>query len=336
MTGPEVRRTVHRLRVRAAAGDVHRLLAGLDDWPRVFPSFVHLERLGTHGDAERVGMWALAGEPGPEAAGVEHWVALRRVDDKARRVEFRPEEVAPPLREMTRTWVVEPAGEGACEVRLEHAFRLREDDPEAAGAVARTAGEIARRELAAVRDAAELAAASPGLLLTVEDTVTLGAPAERVYAVLRDAAGWPAVMAHVLRADVRESGHGAHLLEMETLERRGGTFTTRTARVGVPHRRIAYKQLLLPPLGSSHHVCWDLVPGADGGTAVVSRQTVVLHEPGVAAVLGEGTDLETARGFVRDELSSKVRLILDAARQHLEYKRRQEPADSAGPVERTS
>ncbi|MEE1929394.1 SRPBCC family protein [Streptomyces sp. TRM 70351] len=303
----------HGVPVRAAAEPVFRLLADLDAWPRVFPPFVHLERLGQdERGRERVGMWAMSGER------IDHWVALRTVDEAGLRVSFVPESAPPPLGSMHRSWVVEPEGAEACTVRLLHEYTVREDaDAGALAAVERTVAEIAAAELSAVQAAAELVAAFPKLLLEVEDSVTIAAPARAVYAFLLDAGRWPERLDHVASADVREDGPDTHVLELVTNEQRGGTFTTKTARVGIAPHKIAYKQLLLPPLGSSHHVQW-LIEETAHGTTVTSRQTVVIKESGVAAVLGEGTDLAQARAFVRRELSSKVLLVLEQARDHLE------------------
>ncbi|MFF5707133.1 SRPBCC family protein [Streptomyces sp. NPDC012794] len=303
-------RSAHELPVRASAQDVHRLLADEGNWPRVFAPFVHLENLGRDGEFDRIGMW------GHYDGTVEHWVALRRVDQDALRVEFRPESLPPQVESMLRSWVVEPAPDGGSVVRLEHEYRLK--DPAAAETVRSTVETIARTEVAAVRDAAELAALRPEALVTVEDGVTVAAPVEAVFSALYEAGEWPSYMAHVARADVREGSEGhTQVLELDTVERHGGIFTTRAARVGLPGSKIAYKQLLLPPLGASHHVQW-LLTEQDGSTVVRSLQTVVIKESGVAAVLGEGTGLEAARGFVQNELSSKVRLVLDAVKNRLE------------------
>ncbi|MFG2393266.1 SRPBCC family protein [Streptomyces lavendulae] len=307
-----IHRSSHGAPVRAPAREVHRLLADEDNWPRVFASFVHLENLGRDGGFDRIGMW------GHYDGTVEHWVALRSVDEEALRVEFRPESLPPQLESMKRTWVVEPSADGGCVVRLEHEFRLKEEDAEAAATTLATVEGIALSEVAAVREAAELAALRPQALVTVEDTVTVEAPVGRVFAALYGAGEWPDHMEHVARAEVRGEGPGhTHVLELDTIEHHGGTFTTRAARVGLPDNKIAYKQLLLPPLGASHHVQW-LLTEEGGTTRVRSVQTVVIKESGVAAVLGEGASTEAARGFVQSELSSKVRLILDAVKHRLE------------------
>ncbi|GAA4688974.1 hypothetical protein GCM10023347_50980 [Streptomyces chumphonensis] len=314
MSTAEVVNVEHRARVRADAESVFRLLSDLDDWPRVFPPFVHLESLGTDARGrERVGMWSTSGER------VEHWVALRTVDADGLRVGFVPERIEAPLTSMSRAWVVEPDGDAACVVRLEQAFTVAPGHADALPPLRRTVEEIASAELSAVQTAAELEAAFPELLVVVEDEVAVpGAPAEDVYAFLFDAARWPQRLDHVERATVREEDGPAHLLELVTREQRGGTMTTKAARVGLGPHKIAYKQLLLPPLGSSHHVQWRIAD-TPGGTTVSSRQTVVLNESGVAAVLGDGAGLGEARAFVRNELSAKVLLVLDQARHHFDH-----------------
>lgn len=320
MTGRVVTAS-HRAAVRSPAGEVYRLLADLDSWPRIFAPFVHLERLGpaeqlgpAQGPAaegtERIGMWSVFDDT------VEHWVVRRRCDEAALRLDFWPEVPPPPVASTRRSWLVEPASAHTCVVRLEQECRVGGADPGAADEVADAMEELGRRELAAVLAAAETAALSPELLVTVEDTVPVAAGRAAVYAALHRAADWPSFLAHVARAETRDFDAGGQLLETDTVEAHGGTFTTRAARVGIAPGRIAYKQLLLPPLGASHHVRWD-IEERPGGCAVTSRQTVVLRPAGVAAVLGDDADIEAARGFVRSELSGKVRLILQGVRNHL-------------------
>ncbi|WP_340560964.1 aromatase/cyclase [Streptomyces sp. GSL17-111] len=303
----------HRARVRADAESVFRLLVDLDNWPRVFPPFVHLESLGTDARGrERVGMWSTSGER------VEHWVALRTVDAAGLRVGFVPERIEAPMTSMSRDWVVEPDGDAACVVRLEQAFTVSPGHTDALAPLRRTVAELAPAELSAVQTAAELEAAFPELLVVVEDEVVIpGGSAPDVYAFLFDAARWPQRLDHVERATVREENGPAHLLELVTREPRGGTMTTKATRVGLGPHKIAYKHLLLPPLGSSHHVQWRIAE-TPGGTTVASRQTVVLDESGVAAVLGDGTGLAEARAFVRSELSTQVLRVLDQARDHFD------------------
>lgn len=307
----------HEARVQSSAKEVYRLLADLDSWPRIFAPFAHVARLGgVDGGAEgagseRIGMWSVWGDT------VEHWAVRRSLDEAALRIDFFPESVQPPVTSMRRSWLVEAESERACLVRLEQECRVSEADPGAADTVADSLKELGQREVSAVREAAEIASLHPDLLVTVEDVVDIDGSPAAVYAALYQAGDWPSFMPHVARAEVRDFGADSQLLELETIESHGGTFTTRSARVGLEPGRIAYKQLLLPPLGACHHVQWTITE-RPGGTAVTSRQTVVLKPSGIAAVLGDAADLTAAQAFVRSELSGKVQLVLKAVKQRVE------------------
>ncbi|MFE0178753.1 SRPBCC family protein [Streptomyces sp. NPDC059002] len=300
----------HEVKVAAPAREVYRLLADLGNWPWILEPFVHAELIGVEGGFERAGMWTTSGDQ------VEHWVALRRLDEAALRIDFRPERPAPPLASMERSWVVEPLSATECTVRLLHTYELTDDGPEARAATAQVIDTIADGETAAVRTAAELLVATPELLVEVTDTVDFDASPEAVYDALFDAGAWPGILPHVIRAELLHDGGDHHLVEVDTAESRGGTLTMRTARVGRPHRVIAYKQLVLPPIGTSHHVRWQLTP-TEGGVTVTSVQTVVIKPEGIAQLLGEGTDLTAARGFVQRELSAKALLTLEGVKEHL-------------------
>ncbi|ABD13499.1 hypothetical protein ThrDRAFT_04660 [Frankia casuarinae] len=308
-------RREHEIRVGAPAGFVYRLLAGLEHWPSIFAPFVHAERLGTDGELERVGMWTTSG------TRVERWVAFRRCQQEDLRIWFRVEQPPPPLESMERAWTVVPVSDGECLLRLAHELRVTAGVSADIGAVVRQVDVVAEAETAAVRAAAERAVSAPDFLLTLHDDVRVDGPADRVYDFLYAVDRWPDRLPHVTRVDVQQDEPDVQLVEIDTAERRGGVLTTRTARVGRPPRGIVYKQLRLPPLASSHHVRWDIEDGGDH-TVVRSIQTVVINGPGIAELLGASTSLEQARSFIRTELGSKVRLILDQAGQHV--------ADAAG------
>ncbi|WP_052412428.1 aromatase/cyclase [Streptomyces mutabilis] len=304
-------RAAHEVTVAAPAEAVHRLLADLDNWPWIFQPFVHVELLGTDGDFERIGMWTTTGDE------VVHWVALRRVDDAGLRIDFRPESPAAPLETMRRTWVVEPLSERKCTVRLLHHYTLTGDDPAAREATARVIDTVAEGETAAVRAAAEMSSDAAELLLTVTDAVDIAAPEEAVYRTLYDVRAWPGILSHVARATPLQDADGLQLVEIDTVETSGGLLAMRTARVGRPPHTLAYKQLVLPPVGRSHHVRWHLAP-APGGTRVTSEQTVVIDREGIEGMLGRGKSTADATAFVRRELSAKARLLLDGVKEHLE------------------
>lgn len=305
--------TIHEVAVGVPAEKVYALLADLGNWPRIFRPFVHLEVLGSAGGFQRVGMWSVAGDR------VEHWSALRRLDDAALRIDFRPERMAPPLTRMERSWTVEPNTADSCAVRLTHTYEVADGDRDAAESVRAAVDTVAQSETAAVKKAAENEARSPGLLLVVTDRVDIAASAEAVHDALYSVERWTGFLPHVVRVDVGQDIGGLQMVEMDTRERDGSLLTLRTARVGLPPLAICYKQLLLPPIGSSHHVRWTVTPSAAGtGVSVTSEQVVVIDESGIPDFPGEGREVDKARQFAQRELSAKVRLILDGVKAHLE------------------
>ncbi|GHG98048.1 hypothetical protein [Streptomyces rubradiris] len=138
---------------------------------------------------------------------------------------------------------------------------------------------IAQAETAAVKAAAELPA---DRRILVVDEVRAAGSADAVHRVLYDVAAWPGLLAHVERAEVLQDEDGAQLVEVDTREADGGILAMRTAWVGRGGTLVAYKQLVLPPIGSSHTVRWRVEPDGDGAT-VRSEQVVVLA-PDVADV----------------------------------------------------
>ncbi|MDI3408197.1 aromatase/cyclase [Streptomyces cavernicola] len=310
-TAEQAVRAVHEIAVRAPARETYRLLADLDNWPWIFKPFVHVERTGQEGEFERLGMWTTGGDR------VERWGALRRLDEAALRIEFRPEDVPPPLTGMERVWAVEPDGEHACLVRLLHTYTLAEDTPAARAQVAGVIDTVAGTETQAVREAAELTAHTPELRLVVTDTVGIEAEPRTVGDILYDITSWPRFLPHVARAEALQDADGLQFVEVDTVEGNGSLLAMRTARVRTSARSLAYKQLVLPPIGSSHHVRWH-VSGRDGGAVVRSEQTVVIKQDGIEAMLGDGKVLADATEFIRRELSAKVRLILDGAKRRAE------------------
>ncbi|MFF1560760.1 SRPBCC family protein [Streptomyces sp. NPDC058279] len=310
-THDSVVRATHEVKVSAPAREIYRLLADLDNWPWVFGPFVHAEVIGTDGVFERVGMWTTSGE------SVEHWVALRRLDAGALRIDFRPEEPSSPLASMERSWVVEPLSEGESLVRLLHSYTLVDDSAAARAATTGVIDSIADGETAAVKSAAELLTEAADLRVVVTDTVHVAGTAEAVFEVLYQVRDWPELLPHVTRAEVVQDADGLQLVEIDTVESSGAVLKMKTARAGIGGRAIVYKQLVLPPIGRSHHVRWDITPTAQGVT-VTSRQTVIVKRSGIEVLLGSGKGLDEATAFVRRELSGKVRMILDRAKEFVE------------------
>jgi aromatase len=308
MSEPGIVQTEHQIKVAAPAMAVYDLVADIGAWPRVFPTFVHLEHLGTAGAQERVGMWTTSNDE------VYHWVTLRTTHPDELRIDYRPEVAPPPMTQLHRTLLVEQLSEQDSLVRLLHTCRLADDDHAVKDSIRRMTDEIGNAELAALKAAAERA---EELVMVFEDTVRIKGSAREVFDFLSAAQRWQERLPHVSRISLREEVANLQLLEMDTVENNGGTLTTKTARVCLPHRGIVFKHLLLPPLGESHTVRW-LIEESGDDVVVTSEHTVVINESGVAAMLGGGTGLAEAKAFIHRELTTKTRLILDQAKAHVE------------------
>jgi len=82
MTAPTVREVEHEITVQAAAADVYRLLAEVENWPRLFPPSVYVDYLERTGTSERIRIWATAnGE-------AKNWTSRRWLRPRDRRIDF--------------------------------------------------------------------------------------------------------------------------------------------------------------------------------------------------------------------------------------------------------
>jgi aromatase len=228
--------------------------------------------------------------------------------------DYRPEVAPPPMTQLQRTLLVEPLSEQDSLVRLLHTCRLAGGDQAAKEAIRRMTDEVGNAELAALKAAAERTGDS---LMVLRDTVRINGSGRDVFDFLRAAQHWPQRLPHVSEVSVRETVPNLQLLEMSTVEKDGGSLTTKVARVCLPNRAVVFKHLLLPPLGASHTVRWLIEEDSDGVT-VTSEHTVVVDEAGVVKMLGNGARLADAKAFIDHELTTKTRLILDRAKAHVE------------------
>src|SRR5690606_6014468 len=115
-------------------------------------------------------------------------------------------------------------------VRLLHRYRPVDDDPDGLAALGRTIDDIANAELAAVRDWVEPLTERPELRLILSDTVEIEGNAADVYDFLWEVERWPAVMPHVSRVAVPTGHTDRQIVELTTVEPKGGTLLTRLAR----------------------------------------------------------------------------------------------------------
>lgn len=302
----------HEITVQADACDVYRMLAEVENWPRLFPPSVYVDYLERHGNEERIRIWATAnGE-------AKNWTSRRVLDPDALTIKFWQEVSAPPVAEMNGTWILEPVGQGT-RLRLLHEYRAINDDPVGLAWIDKAVDTNSRAELPALKASVEQAAQS-GEAMSFSDTVRINGHPRDVYDFLNDAHLWPARVPHVAQVRLTESTPGLQILRMDTLTKDGSTHTTESVRVCFPHHKIVYKQTTLPALMTLHTGYWLLTEDS-GATLATSQHTVVINEANIASVLGPDADVAQAREYVRNALSTNSTATLLHAKDYAESRR---------------
>jgi aromatase len=308
------REVEHSIEIDAPADRVYGYIADAAHWPRMFPPSVHVERLEGDDRHEVIQIWATAN------GAAKTWRSRRDLDPAARRVRFRQVVSQPPVAAMGGTWIVEPLGGDRCRVRLRHDYRAVDDNPDGLAWIEQALDRNSTAELAALKANAERDAGGSPLLLSFDDAVRVAGRAKDVYDFLDRADLWQQRLPHVARVVLTEDPPGLQVLEMDTRTAQGTQHTTRSVRVCRPHRRIVYKQTVLPALLSLHTGEWSIEPDGDG-LVVTSRHTVAIREEAVTEVLGAGADVARARAFLREALGGNSRATLNLAKEHAEQLR---------------
>jgi len=312
MSGP---RTVeHKITIATPAAAVYRLIAEVQNWPRIFPPTIYVDHLERGDRAERIRIWATAN------GTAKNWTSRRVLDPDNLRIEFRQEVSAPPVAEMGGTWLIEPLGPAECLVRLLHDYRAVDDDPDGLAWIDEAVDRNSRSELAALKTNVEYATAAEEATFSFEDTVRINGSAKDVYDFINDAHLWSTRLPHVASVRLEEVAPGLQTLEMETRAKDGSTHVTKSYRVTFPHSRIAYKQVTLPALMTLHTGYWTFQESGDGVLAT-SQHTVVLNTGNIEKILGPDATVADARKYVQDALSTNSMATLGHARDHAESAR---------------
>ncbi|MEE4545921.1 aromatase/cyclase [Streptomyces sp. V4-01] len=309
------REVEHEITVQARAADVYRLLAEVENWPRLFPPSVYVDYLERDGNEERIRIWATAnGE-------AKNWSSRRTLDPEALRIRFWQEVSAPPVAEMTGTWIIERIGDQESRIRLLHSYRAIDDDPEGLSWIDAAVDRNSKAELPGLKAQLELSAQNAELSLSFEDSVRVEGAAKDVYDFVNEAHLWTERLPHVAGVELTEDTPGLQTLRLETLTKDGSTHITESVRVCFPHHKIAYKQTTLPALLDLHTGYWTFEEGADGVTTATSQHTVVLNAESIAAVLGPEAGVPEARRFIREALGGNSRATLRHAKEYAEARR---------------
>lgn len=307
------REVEHEITVQAPAAAVYRLIAEVENWPRIFPPTIYVDRFPQGPGEEVIRIWATAnGE-------AKTWASRRTLDPEALRITFRQEVSAPPVAAMGGAWVIEPVSATSSRVRLLHDYRAVDDDPQGLEWIDQAVDRNSRSELAALRQNVELAYASQDLTFSFEDTVQIAGSAKDVYDFVDQAGLWSQRLPHVATVRLTEDTPGLQELEMDTRAKDGSVHTTKSYRVTFPHHKIAYKQTTLPALMTLHTGYWTFTEN-EAGVAASSQHTVTINTGNIAAVLGPDATVADAKEYVRTALSTNSRATLGHAKDHAEQR----------------
>jgi len=311
MSQPGLRETEHETTVAAPAAAVYRLIAEVQNWPRIFPPTIYVQREAQGEHAERIHIWATAnGEP-------KNWTSRRTLDPEQLHITFRQEVSAPPIAAMGGTWIIEPLSDSESRVRLLHDYRAIDDDPQSLAWIDEAVDRNSRSELAALKQNVEAAHAAENLTFSFEDTIRVNGAAKDVFDFVNEAQAWPERLPHVATVRFEEPSPGLQELEMDTRAKDGSTHTTKSYRVTFPHGKIAYKQVTLPALMTLHTGYWTFAED-DTGTTASSQHTVTINTANIARILGADATAEDAKKYVQGALSTNSRATLGHAKDYAE------------------
>ncbi|KAB1143998.1 cyclase [Streptomyces luteolifulvus] len=314
MSASEPREVEHEITVSAPAADVYRLIAEVENWPRIFPPTIYVDHLERSGTEELIRIWATAnGE-------AKNWTSRRVLDPEGLRIVFRQQVSTPPVATMGGTWIIEPLPAGESRVRLLHDYTAINDDPANLAWIEEAVDRNSRSELAALKTNVELAAASEELTFSFEDTIEIDGSAKDAYDFVNEAGLWSERLPHVATVRLTEDTPGLQTLEMDTRAKDGSVHTTKSYRVCLDGEKIAYKQTTLPALMNLHTGYWTFRETETGSTAS-SQHTVVLRAENIEKILGPDAGVDEAREYVRSALSTNSRATLGHAKNHAEARR---------------
>lgn len=310
----EPKEVEHEVTISAPAAEVYRLIADVANWPRIFPPTIYVDHLERSADQELIGIWATAnGE-------AKNWTSRRVLDPAGLRITFRQTVSTPPVASMGGTWIIEPLDDATARVRLLHDYTAVDDDPAGLAWIDEAVDRNSRSELAALKTNVELATASQELTFSFEDTVQVDGAAKDLYDFVNEADRWSERLPHVATVRLTEDTPGLQTLEMDTRAKDGSTHTTRSYRVCLDGRKIAYKQTTLPALMNLHTGYWTFRE-TDEGTFASSQHTVVLRPENIEKILGPDAGVAEAREYVQGALSTNSRATLNHAKAYAEARR---------------
>jgi aromatase len=309
----------HQIEIDVGADRAFALIRDVEGWPSIFPPCRSARILEQNGGRQLIEITALAnGQP-------MTWRSERELFPEVRHIAFRQVQPSPLLERMEGSWRFHPLATGTLVV-LEHRFAVKarpeglvegvSTAQEAQDFMVRSTDDNSRRELQALKRALEARAAGGHPLRTeFEESLTLAAPAEQVYALLQRARDWPDLLPHCRAVDIRYEDERNQEFLM-TVEVRGHEERIRTIRRCTPHTSITYFQPEPPPLLEQHVGEWRVEP-VPGGVRVVSWHAVALRPERVREMWGDIAPREALRR-VEDAINSNSLGTMKAIQARLE------------------
>lgn len=313
-----IQHTTHHIDIDAPAEAVYGIVADTPAWPARFAPTLHVDRLeGPESTAvsgrERLRIWATAnGE-------AKSWTSWRELDAERRRIRFAQEVSSPPVASMSGEWIVEPgATPGSSRLTLVHEYTAVGDDPAGLEWIEKATDSNSRTELANIKALAEQLGSEAELVFDFEDSTLVDSDVETVYRFLHEVEAWPERLPHVSRMRVRESVENEQWMVMDTVTKDGSEHTTESVRICFPEQhRIAYKQLVTPPLMTTHVGLWT-VEATPEGVRATSWHRVRVNDRNITSVLGPNGTRASAREFIRRAVGGNSAATLALAKSFAE------------------
>ncbi|WP_051342882.1 SRPBCC family protein [Pseudonocardia spinosispora] len=301
----------HDIIVNAPAPAVFALLTDVSLWPVIFSPTVHTRLLERTEHGDRFDIWATAAD-----GDVNTWTSRRTFDAEAGVITFAQDRDTPLFGFMGGSWTCEPRGDGRTRVVLGHHYNPSPDEPDAERVILRELDHNGTRELEALRVIADLPGDIASLLVSFTETVELAGPADRAHEFIWAADQWPSRLPHVAEVTLRTRGGNAQDLTMATRTPDGARHTTRSVRVGLPDRTIAYKQITLPTPLLGHSGRWEFTDGR-----IQSTHTALIDPVAAAALFGTDVPLAEVARRVRAALAANSLATMEHAVRFAELDR---------------
>ncbi len=310
----------HSVVCNAPAATVHDLISRTSEWPRLLGPCEAVTVLESDGPTELVEITARL-----QGVGMS-WQSRRTVRPEVLGVDAELVRPMPLVASMRTTWRVVAVNDEQCVLLLEHDYRLCDDitglvdgvhtRAEAARFIAASIDVNSERELADFKAAAERAGAPSGRDRALRHSIVCAAPADEVYAVVRNAANWPLIFDACVAATRVGGDDTTELVRIDALQD-GATISWETRRHYTDAiRRIEYELPVPMPFLESMSGQWRVIPlTADRCLLTVDRRWRLLADvtgirPGVNTV---DQAAEVVDGFVDGNAEAEMLAIRDFA-----------------------